>query len=329
MIGFTVIGGYLGAGKTTLLNHLLSVCDDRRLGVLVNDFGAINIDAGLIDSRSETTISLTNGCICCTMSDGFSEAIDQLLEARHPVDHIVIEASGVADVRQLAQYGRHPGLHLDGVLVVADAETLPQQLSDRYIGSTVQRQLEAADLVVLNKVDLVAEAELRARLEWFGKVCPQVRVVPSQRGWLPMNLLLGINSQRLRGSGAVGEHPHYVSWHVNLAHAVTKQALEGFAKELDPAVLRVKGIVSEPGSQALVLQVVGRRWEVLQVDVFSVGDRGKDAAPTGVAPDAGVDPRVDPAVAPGVQTGTQLVAIGLKGQLNPQILIALATKWLH
>ena len=80
MIRFTVIGGYLGTGKTTLLNHVLRNNESRRIALIVNDFGEINIDAGLIESQTESQINLTNGCVCCTLSDGFHESIDQLCQ---------------------------------------------------------------------------------------------------------------------------------------------------------------------------------------------------------------------------------------------------------
>ncbi|RMF03443.1 MAG: GTP-binding protein, partial [Chloroflexi bacterium] len=93
-IPLTVIGGYLGAGKTTLLNHILRHNQGRRLAVIVNDFGKINIDAGLIESRDGETINLANGCVCCTLSGGLGVTLNNLLQRRPPPEHIIIEASG-------------------------------------------------------------------------------------------------------------------------------------------------------------------------------------------------------------------------------------------
>ena len=160
MIPFTIIGGYLGAGKTTLLNHLLKNANGHRFALLINDFGTINIDAALIESTSENQINLTNGCVCCSISDGFYEAIEQLIATEPTPDHIVVEASGVADVQNLSQYGYGHALKLDGILVVADAETVQQKAVDKYVAETVKRQLRCADIVSLNKVDLIDDKAL-------------------------------------------------------------------------------------------------------------------------------------------------------------------------
>ena len=104
-IAFTVLGGYLGAGKTTLLNRLLNASHGLRIALLINDFGAINIDSELIETQTDQQINLTNGCVCCGLTDGFDAAIDSLMSANPRPQHIVIEASGVADVHSLAQYG--------------------------------------------------------------------------------------------------------------------------------------------------------------------------------------------------------------------------------
>ena len=98
----TVVGGYLGAGKTTLLNRLLADTQGRRLAVLVNDFGAVNIDAGLIANRDGETISLVNGCVCCSIGDNLGMTLYDLAERPDGPEHIVIEASGVADPARIA-----------------------------------------------------------------------------------------------------------------------------------------------------------------------------------------------------------------------------------
>ena len=100
---FTVIGGFLGAGKTTLLNHWLRHADGQRLAVLVNDFGALNIDAGLIKAHSGDTIALTNGCVCCQIGDDLSMALIGVLQQRERFDAVVVEASGVSDPWRIAQ----------------------------------------------------------------------------------------------------------------------------------------------------------------------------------------------------------------------------------
>ena len=141
-LAVTIIGGYLGAGKTTLLNRLLADVHGMRLAVLVNDFGAVNIDAALIANRDGETISLTNGCVCCSIGDNLGIALYDLAERRDGPEHIVVEASGVADPARIAHYaGCHPRLDLDGIVVVVDAETVQARADDKYVGDVVRQQL--------------------------------------------------------------------------------------------------------------------------------------------------------------------------------------------
>ena len=154
-IGYTIIGGYLGAGKTTLINNLLRDSGSLRLAVLVNDFGDINIDAELIASHDGETIQLASGCICCSLADGFMMALNQVSKRGNQIDHVVVEASGVSDPVKIGQYGAILRLELNGVIVLADAEQIREKAANKYVGDAVIRQLQGADLLVLNKVDRV------------------------------------------------------------------------------------------------------------------------------------------------------------------------------
>ncbi|MFP5406389.1 MAG: CobW family GTP-binding protein, partial [Gammaproteobacteria bacterium] len=138
----TVIGGLLGAGKTTLLNHLLAASRGRRIAVLVNDFGAINIDAALVAESAGDTIALTNGCVCCSIGDDLAGALIELLEANPPFDAVVVEASGVSDPWRIAQIAlADSDLALEGVIVLVDASTLAEQARDPLLTDSLQRQV--------------------------------------------------------------------------------------------------------------------------------------------------------------------------------------------
>ncbi|NKB99953.1 MAG: hypothetical protein GKR90_15845 [Pseudomonadales bacterium] len=259
MTGFTVLGGYLGSGKTTLLNHILRDDHGLRLALLINDFGSINIDAALIESQDEQQVNLANGCICCNLSDGFFEALDTLKTMQPPPDHIIVEASGVADVHNLGQYGYTADLELSGLIVLADAETVETKANDKYVAETVRRQLRAADLIVLNKQDLVSPAQLADTQEWLAQfnTCP---VIPTQQGQIPLTALLGIDS-KFQGyvAGQHQQHAHYETWQLVNTQQFTEQALTSFV-ERARGILRLKGIVrAKEGS--LQIQVVGRRVE--------------------------------------------------------------------
>lgn len=262
-IPFTVLGGYLGAGKTTLVNHLLQNADGERLALIINDFGAINIDAELISEQTDDQINLTNGCICCGMSAGFDEALESLLDLSPRPDRIIVEASGVADVTSLAQYGHHPGLHLDGIIVLADAETVRAKARDKYVDKTVLRQLRGADLLVLNKVDLISQEKLGELKAWLAGIAPGTPLLTSCHSQVPAGTIFGV------GHAAAPEAAHdhaghetYVTWHHNQSAAASQEAVEAFVAALPAGVLRGKGffrIATSSGDRALLYQQVGKR----------------------------------------------------------------------
>ncbi len=297
MIEYTVLGGYLGAGKTTLLNHLLRNAGGRRLALLINDFGDINIDAGLVRARDEARIDLANGCVCCSLRDGFDEALEELGRLDPLPDHIVVEASGVANVAQLAQYGRTLQLSLAGVLVVADAETIRERSRDKYVAQTVRRQLRAADLILLNKTDLCRPDQLEATRAWLEREIEGTPVLPTVRCEVPVEALLSPDAKGERPDPG-GAHEAYRAWSFSRDSPVRRAGIEAFLAALGPSVLRAKGwLTCEDGSRVEV-QVVGRHRELT--------------------------PRPDLP-----HEGCQLVAIGLRDELAPASLDALAARHLH
>jgi G3E family GTPase len=265
----TVIGGYLGAGKTTLLNHVLASTRGLRVAVLVNDFGSVNIDADLVRRYDGETISLANGCMCCSLVDGFAAAIAQVLERPGAFDHVIIEASGVADPAKIARYGQMYGLPIDGIIVMADAEQVRTQATNKYVGDTVVRQFAQADLLVLNKIDLVSSQE-RARVRaWLGQLAPSAPIVESRWAVVPVEILLGMHAGRLSQSRDVGrpaDHPHaaYATWTVERAAPVERDAVARFAKGLGTSLYRAKGFVclADAPDRRYVFQQVGTRWSL-------------------------------------------------------------------
>lgn len=258
-IRVTIIGGYLGAGKTTLLNHLLRSADER-VAVLVNDFGDINIDALLIESQDGDTISLANGCICCSMVDGFGAALDTVRSAEPRPDRLVIEASGVADPGQIAAYGQGPGLELDGVVTVVDAETIRRQARDEYIADVIEQQLVAADLIILNKMDLVDAAARDDLVAWIGEQSSAL-VVQAGHGVVPLEVLLGIEPRDHTSFTTQAASARFTSWTESSADPLDRDELERRLGALSPNIARVKGVVrlADSPTTASIVQVVGPR----------------------------------------------------------------------
>jgi G3E family GTPase len=257
-IPLTILTGYLGAGKTTVINRLLRHTDNRRIAVIVNDFGDINIDASLIAEEAEGVLSLTNGCMCCSLQNGFTEALMQILARRPLPDAVLVEASGVADAARIAQNVRMPGLVLDGIVAVADAESVEDLAADKYVGGTVLGQLAQANVILLNKIDLVADDVVRRRIEWLHEKSAHAPVMPIENGAAPIDVLMGIGAQVdvLRSLSA---HPAYETWVFEDDVVLDRDRFSTFLDNLEGSVLRLKGIVAFQDGPVIV-QMVGRRW---------------------------------------------------------------------
>lgn len=270
-IQVTVIGGYLGAGKTTLVNHILRTAD-QRIAVLVNDFGDINIDEDLIASQDGDTISLANGCICCSLVDGFSSALETVLALDTVPERLVIESSGVADPATVAAYGHGPGLTLDATIVVVDGETIRKKARDEYVGDTIVGQLGSGDIVVMNKVDLITDQDADATRDWLRDRCPDAVIIDAANGVVDPAVLFGVVEPRVPGAAHVhvdGDgHQHaeslFDAWSWSGSEPLTKADIQTLMDAMPESVVRAKGIVvveDEPDS-VMALQRVGQRWSL-------------------------------------------------------------------
>ena len=291
-VAFTVIGGFLGAGKTTVVNHVLREVAGRRIAVLVNDFGALNIDESLIAGRDGDTIALANGCVCCSIAGGLIEALPPLLLRDPPFDHVIVEASGVADPRKVAQYGTLPGFRLDGVIVAADAETIRALEADCRIGAQVRTQLLGADVVVLTKCDLVGTAALTELHEWLAEFVPGVPVLETVEGNIPLDVVLGpidVGARQMggpSGDAASGSHTGLYESAVFRSDALLERAaVDAFLAKLPDGLLRAKGLLmlaSVPASMT-VLHAVGRRSRLSDGGPWTSEDRTNRIVVIGLA----------------------------------------------
>lgn len=276
----TILGGYLGAGKTTLVNHLLRHADGLRLAVLVNEFGALPIDADLIEAEGEDIISIAGGCVCCSFGNDLTRALLDMAALDPPPDHVLLEASGVALPGAIAaSVSLLQGYALDGIVVLADAETVEEQARDTYIGDTITRQLADADLVVLNKADLVPEARLAETRAWLGAQAPEAEIIPARHGAVPPATLLQGFLERARGGG---DHQAgmFETLALPAAHPVDAQALARGLADAGLGLVRAKGFVETATGAMMAIQVVGRRWAVTSAlpgtmpGLVAIGRRG-------------------------------------------------------
>ena len=261
----TILSGFLGAGKTTLLNRLLAAPGGRRIAVLVNDFGRINIDASLIRSRTDDMISLTNGCACCTVSTDLTRTLIELAGREERPDALVLEASGLADPRGIAQVAlTNPALRLDGVVTLVDAAGYAEARQSEAAAGTIDHQVDAADLIVLTKTDEASAAQADAVRALLRAQRPDTPVAVSVHGDLPAEVLLGVNTARDPRLEAPAPWQHgagFESWSLRSEAPLDAECLRAFLADLSPALLRAKGVLHLAGDPARrhVYQRVGRR----------------------------------------------------------------------
>jgi cobalamin biosynthesis protein CobW len=296
----TIVTGFLGAGKTTLIRHLLANSQGRRLAVIVNEFGDVGIDGEILKGCGNTAcpeeniVELANGCLCCTVADEFVPALDAIL-AKGGIEHIVIETSGLALPKPLVQAFHWPAIKsrvtVDGVVVVVDGaaladgrfahdlDALKRQRSadsaldhDDPVEEVFEDQIACADLVVLNKRDLLDEAGINSALAAIASALPRsVKVLTVTGGRVDEALLLGlgvgteddIENRRTRHDAEL-EHDHddFDSFVVPLGEiadpALLAERVAALAEDFD--VLRVKGFAAIANKPLrLLVQAVGPR----------------------------------------------------------------------
>lgn len=280
-IPFTVIGGFLGAGKTSLLNHWLHSQNVPRTALLVNDFGELNIDASLISQQHGDTIALTNGCVCCNLGDDLSQALISVLDADPPFDAVIVEASGVSDPGRIAQMAMAaPELQRDVVFVLVDASMFLIQWLDPLLVDTLSRQLRSADIVVLNKVDLIDDATHLMLTEHLAVHAPGVPIIDATDGRVPpevVNDITFLNQYPKHGCICCeNDLNHHENLHANqfeswIAHPNQIWSLDQWRQTflgLNGKVLRLKGFVRSHEFGWTEIQLAGNRLKLNPASAF-------------------------------------------------------------
>lgn len=265
-IAFTVIGGFLGAGKSTVLNRILHTTK-RRTTVLVNDFGAINVDAALISSQDGDTISLSNGCACCTLGSGLYDGLVRAIQRLPVPEWIVIEASGVADPSPIAQVGlSDPLLELESVLVLVDATSILKQAADLLLADIITRQLNGASVLLLSKTDLAGEIQTAQVKQWLAQRVPDVPLVRADIELQQMPMQISAQHIQRLATEAPHHHSHepeqtlpFSSWFWPCDGQVDSQRLTQVLKALPRGIIRAKGwLITERHPLVLIQYASGR-----------------------------------------------------------------------
>ncbi|MCC6805376.1 MAG: GTP-binding protein [Anaerolineae bacterium] len=262
---FTLITGFLGAGKTTLIKRLITEPHGVRIAVIVNDFGAVNIDAALIRDRHVDTIDLANGCVCCTLSSGLTRTLIELTGRADPPEHIVLEASGVAEPEGIIHVAlSHEALSFNGIVCVVDADAGPAAAQTPAVAQLVARQAASADLIILNKTDMAGPAKVREMHDWLEDAAPRARRLEASYAEVPAAVILGLPERsRLTAQALDTTGPaKFASLVFATQRPIIERRLCDLVENLPSGVLRAKGIVrlSSNPSRAAVLQATGRRW---------------------------------------------------------------------
>src|SRR5271167_4387308 len=195
-VPITILTGFLGAGKTTLLNRILTGDHGLRVGVLINDFGSINIDAELVVGVESNMISLANGCVCCQIRDDLVESVVALLARAESVEYILLEASGVADPAGIFVTFSDPSLRdrirLDGVVCVVDADQVFAHPEYPPLMELKLHQVGFADMLILNKVGLAGPEQVAKVRAWLDDHFNRLRIVETDYCEVPHQILLGV-----------------------------------------------------------------------------------------------------------------------------------------
>lgn len=250
----TIITGYLGSGKTTLLRHILETTEDK-ISILMNEFGEIGIDGKIIKGKNINITELQGGCVCCSLTGEFEAAIKEIIEKTNP-DVIVVETTGVAEPDAIAIdiESNIPTVSLDGIITIVDCDA---SIKFPTIGHTGRTQIEMADIILLNKIDLINDKQLKEIEYKIKEINKNALFFRTQKCKIDINYLFGINTKRV--IKAHKQHEIKVDYFVYSSKKIfDKKMFETFVSNLPKEIYRAKGFIKFKENSFLFNYVAGR-----------------------------------------------------------------------
>jgi len=275
-IPVTIITGFLWAGKTTLLNHILRGDHGYKIAVIENEFGREGIDAELVEETREELIQISNGCICCVVRWDFLAAVERLLSSGKKIDHIIVEASGMSEPLPVAQSFLmntfEDRIRLDSIICLIDAENFRTNVVQNT--QTATEQLEFADIIVMNKVDLVSEKEKEDTIRFVRTINRQAPIFESSHGKVEIRYLIDTHAFILTEEKEQEMNHHHHTHDSSFSEFLFRSSipfdmekLERFISALPIEVFRIKWFCFFEGTdKQFILQRAGKK---LTLDTYT------------------------------------------------------------
>ena len=259
MTSLSILTGYLGSGKTTLLKRIIENLD-RKFAIIMNEFGEINIDAQIIQGKNINIAELTGGCVCCSLTGEFEEAIKELKEKYDP-ELIIVETTGVAepDALVIDTSNNFPDVKLDSVICIVDGDALVRFPS---VGRTGAVQIEMGDIIILNKTDLIdpkQRIDVKNIIRKYNKKAP---ILETQRCEVDINLLFGIEAEHHVKKTQHQHSEQFQSFHIPITHKLNREKFEFFLQNLPEPIYRLKGFIDFDEDGPHCVNYVAGRWEL-------------------------------------------------------------------
>jgi G3E family GTPase len=254
----TLITGPLGSGKTTLLGHILAT-QQEKIAIVMNEFGEIAIDTKVIEGKNVRIAELGGGCVCCSLLGEFEAAVNEIIEKIAP-ERIIVETTGLAEPEALVFNIQDalPQCRLDGVVSVIDADML---IRFPELGHTTRLQIEAADILLLNKIDLIGQEQIEPLEMKLREINPRAAILRTERCRIDPELLFGIGRGRKTARPEHRHQPEFESFSFTSSKIFSRDCFEGFANGLPASVVRAKGFIRFADGTQLFNFVAGR-WEL-------------------------------------------------------------------